>query len=113
MRIQIRVSENGKLFEGEALLKEVPSKGNTPPTKIGRRRELAPTKPTGAVDGLYETQFFACERTLGQVMGKLGEDGFNFNAPSIFMALKSRDYIQRRGSRGSYRFVQKFPPKSP
>jgi len=43
-------------------------------------------------------------------MTQLGRDGYNFSAPSILMALKFKEFLQRRGSKGSYRFVQKYPP---
>jgi len=112
MKIQIRVSDSGRTFEGEAVLAEVrPHAG--PPAKRAQSVEKSPsTKPSGAVDGLYHKEFFASERTLGDVLGELGRDGYNFSPPSILMALKSREYLQRRGSKGSYRFVQKFPPSS-
>jgi hypothetical protein len=109
MKISVRVLEGGKIFEGEALLREVsPEEAPRP----GRLRGLKPTaavRPSAAVDTLYHQGFFATERTLGSVINELKSGGYNFSSPSILMALKARDYLQRRGSKGSYRFVQKYP----
>jgi hypothetical protein len=112
MKIQIRVSDSGRTFEGEAMLTEVRPNGGPPVKRAQSVGRPLSTKPSGAVDALYHKEFFASEHSLGDVLGQLGRDGYNFSAPSILMALKSREYLQRRGSKGSYRFVQKFPPSS-
>jgi hypothetical protein len=115
MKIQFRIWQDGKVFEGEAVLTEGQS-SKTPKSSPGKSKGSLSSgdanKPSGALDRLYRKRFFASERTLGTVLDQLQEDGYNFSAPSILMALKSRGYLQRRGSKGSYRFVQKFPPTS-
>ena len=110
MKIQIIVSENGKTYAGEATL--TPTGG---PTKLRpeQRQRTGPTranKPSQALDLLYRTKFFGHARTLGNTVEKLGKDGYNFNSPSVLMALKSKEFLQRRGSKGNYRFIQKYPP---
>lgn len=111
MKIRISISEGGRTYEGETVLSEVsPRRG---PTGDRERRTQKPsvTRPSTAIDGLYAAGFFATGRTLGETLSKLGSDGFNFSSPSVLMALQAREFLQRRGTKGSYRFVQKFPPK--
>jgi hypothetical protein len=112
MHIQIRISHDGKIFEGEAALTEVVHRGGTAKKSAQPVKHARPPKPAGAVDGLYGKGYFAGERTLADVRGQLQQDGYNFGAPSVLMALRSKGYLQRRGNRGSYRFVQKYPPTS-
>jgi|SRR5882724_1770316 len=111
MKMSVRVSQEGKTFEGEVLLREVEM---VVAARRVSRAERGTTgnrhaKPSSAVDGLYHREFFAAAQALGDVIAQLGKDGYNFSAPSVLMALKSRDYLQRRGAKGSYRFVQKYP----
>jgi len=108
MKAHIRISYNGKSFEGEAALSEVRS-GRLHVTEQVTSSSVSKTKPSGAVDKLYSEGFFTSAQTLGAVVTQLGHEGYNFSAPSILMSLKSREYLQRRGSKGSYRFVQKYP----
>ena len=112
MKIRIWVSEGGKTYEGETVLSIVSHlRGSTDDhEKQAARAPL--TKPSGAVDNLYAKGFFGTGRTLGETLAQLGNDGFNFSSPSVLMALQSRSFLQRRGTKGSYRFVQKYPSKS-
>ncbi len=112
MRIQIRILESGKTYEGEIDLMKVGSVGEVEEKRGANIAEVARTKPSEAIDGLYRTGFFSRERTLADALAQLGKDGYNFSPPSILMALKARGFLQRRGNKGSYRFVQKFPPPS-
>jgi hypothetical protein len=111
MKIQFRVLHDGKTFEGEAVLAEPGSSVVSRRSATTAAISSGSSKPSGAIDGLYEKRFFGTERTLGTVMEQLRADGYNFGGPSVLMALKSRGYLRRGGSKGSYRFVQKFPPK--
>jgi len=110
MHIQIRISQDGKTFEGEAVLAEVRPEGKAAGRMVQSPKQTHQRKPSGAIDDLYRRGHFATERTLKDVRGQLQKDGYNFGAPSVLMALRSKDYLQRRGSKGSYRFVQKYPP---
>jgi hypothetical protein len=110
MHIQIRVSHDDKLFEGDATLSEVGSRaGGKTKSPAPKKREGTVTKPAGALDTLYAQGYFASERTLAEVREQLQHNGYNFGASSVLMALQAREYLQRRGSKGSYRFVQKYP----
>jgi|ERR1700682_1771026 len=112
MQIQIRITHDGKVFEGDATLSKVLSRSSAQKKPSHASRHQHATKPAGALDSLYNTGYFANERTLTDVRGQLQQGGYNFGAPSVLMALKSKAYLQRRGSKGSYRFVQKHPPAS-
>lgn len=110
MKIEIRLRQNGKTFEGEAVLNEVHSSAATPTAGRTPAKETHPTKPSEALQALYQAGYFATERTLATVTSEFSKLGYNFNASSVVMALGSKKYLQRRGSRGSYRFVQRYPP---
>lgn len=110
MKIDLRVTENGKTFAGEVVLTELRSHNGPRRRRDEAKGKLRPDKPSAAIDGLYTKGYFAVERTLGDSIAQLGRDGYNFSAPSILMALKSREFLQRRGNKGSYRFIQKYPP---
>src|SRR5882757_5986378 len=98
MKVQVRVMENGKTFAGEAVLTELRSGGRLAQKRDKSARKIRPNKPSGAIDGLYGKGFFAAERTLRDSMTQLGHDGYNFSAQSIDMALKSKKFLQRRGT---------------
>jgi hypothetical protein len=110
MRVEIRVTAGARAFEGEALLNEVRPKAAQRSMAGKRSDKAAATKPSEALERLYRRMFFASPRTLGETMSELSKGGYNFNPPSVLMALKGKECLQRRGSKGSYRFVQRYPP---
>ena len=112
MQIQIRISHDGRVFEGDAVLSETASHRGTARVAVASGKRDRATKPAGAVDDLYSKGYFSDERALADVRAQLRKDGYNFSPPAILMALKAREYLQRRGSKGNYRFAQKYPPKS-
>src|SRR5260221_6547845 len=99
MKVQVQVTENGKTFAGEAVLSEVRAHGRQPRGHEKSSRKVRPNKPSEAIYVLYGKGFFAAERTLGDSMIQLGRDGYNFSGPSILMALKAQEFLQRRGSK--------------
>lgn len=109
MKLRVQVTENGKTFAGEAVLSEVHPHGRKSHGHEKPPRKVRHNKPSEAINALYGKGFFATERTLRDSMAQLGRDGYNFSGPSILMALKAKEFLQRRGSKGSYRFVQKYP----
>lgn len=109
MKVQIILSDNGKTYEGEAILAPTTSRKKSDGVPKSRAEGARARKPSEAVEHMYRTRFFTDERTLGEAMKQLGKDGYNFSRQSVHMALMSRAFLQRRGSKGSYRFVQKYP----
>jgi hypothetical protein len=112
MKVQIKVFDGKTSYAADAELIELSSSNSGATNGTGRPRPPIRTRPSDAIDGLYRTGFFSHERTLSDALKQLTQDGYNFSPPSILMALKARQFLQRRGARGSYRFVQKFPPPS-
>ncbi len=109
MKVQIILSENGKTYAGEAILTPT---GTPPKLHVESKKRvsgLRPGKPSEALERLYQANFFKDERTLSDTMKELSNEGFNFSGPSVLMALKSKKFLQRRGNKGSYRFIQKYP----
>jgi hypothetical protein len=111
MKVQITVTDQGMTFHGEAVLKEVKLGGlpNPTPIKTDVGKPRAP-RPSEAVQKLYAKGFFGTGRVLADVLKQLESDGFNFSSPSILMALKAAGFLRRNGAKGTYRFVQKYPP---
>jgi hypothetical protein len=64
MKAHIRISYNGKSFEGEAALSEVRS-GRLHATEQVTRSSVSKTKPSGAVDKLYSEGFSPLPKRLG------------------------------------------------
>ena len=110
MKAEIRILHDGKVFEGTAVLAELGRKVDLATKNAEPVNQSRPTKPAGAIDALFGRGYFATERTLSDVREQLRQDGYNFGPPSVLMTLQSKDYLQRRGTKGSYRFVQKYPP---
>lgn len=110
MRVQIILSDIGKTYEGEAILTPTASRKKSDGVPKSRAEGARARKPSEAVERMYRTGFFTDQRRLGEAMQQLGEDGYNFSRQSVHMALMSRAFLQRRGRKGSYHFIQKYPP---
>ncbi len=108
MKVQIVVTHQGKSFQGEFELSAAPAK-KTAKVKEPSSVEALPTRPGEAIEQLYERSFFKVARTLADTMGELEKKEYNFNRPSVLMALQRAQFIQRRGRKGSYKFIQKYP----
>lgn len=67
-------------------------------------------KPKYPINNLYHNDFFKTAKTLGEVAKKLDDDGFHFKSGSIQYALDSAKYLNRKGGKGNYRWIQKYPP---
>jgi len=57
MKVQVRVTENGKTFAGEVVLSELRSRAGLPQKHAKGARKIRPNKPSGAIDGLYGNGF--------------------------------------------------------
>jgi hypothetical protein len=112
MRAKLSIIHEGKRFVGEVELhavdSEVPAAGShTPRTEAPH--DVA-RKPSEAVDLVYRKGFFKDRRGLSDVVNELHQAGYFFSPQSILAALKAARFLVQTGVRGSYRFVQKFPP---
>lgn len=109
LRIRITITdEDGNNYEGTADLTKTDAK-----TKSKEKRNALPTNVTGpasVIHRLYLDEFFKEEKNRVDVIEKMGNMGFNLAPNAISMALDRADYLIRRGTKGNYTFVQKYPP---
>jgi hypothetical protein len=73
-----------------------------------KETEIA-TKPSEAIRMLWKGKIFLKQKSLAEVMQELEKRGYNFSVQAIDMALKGSKYLTRKGSRGDYKYVQKYP----
>lgn len=64
---------------------------------------------TEALKVLWEEAFFRTARKWADIEKQLAKRGNNFSVPELGMALKRARHLTRRGKRGSYEYVQKYP----
>lgn len=101
--IQIK-DDNGNIYEGTAILTKQKQASSKP-------KSISTTKktPSNVLQQIYQDNFFIDNKTLNDVYKKFKELGFNFGRSSVYMALESSNYLKRSGSKGKYRFIQKYP----
>ena len=112
MKVKINVVHEGKSYFGEVellLAGNDKAMSKLAKTKTSIAKSVV-TKPSGVVAMLYGKHFFKEPRKLPDVWNELRKEGYNFSRASILMALKAASYLTMNGRRGSYAFVQKFPP---
>lgn len=65
------------------------------------------------VNDLYKSGFFEEGKILGEVEEKLNSKRYNFPKPTVSDNLRrlTGEVLTRKGSRGSYRYVEKVPPE--
>jgi hypothetical protein len=111
MKLHITVTDDvGNTYEAVADLTRTTK--NEPSVKKAQKIK-APTTiigPAGAIKKLYYENFFKTEKSLEQVMSKLGDKGVNFDVRLVSMALYRAKYLTKKGTRGSYTYIQKHPP---
>jgi hypothetical protein len=73
-----------------------------------RRKRIAKTA-TEALRILWEGNFFAAWKQKDQVVEALARAGNHFSDPELGMALLRANHLTRKGKRGHYLYIQKFP----
>lgn len=110
MKIRINLTDNqGKEYEGEIELTKIKVTSSRRKTKI-KQSIGNKNKPPFPIKQLYNNKFFKKEKKLGDVSTKLKDDGYNFKPGSIQWALDQVEYLGRRGTKGNYKWIQKYPP---
>lgn len=113
MRLRIHIEdERRKSYFGEVELKPATRKDRLIESVDRQQPRLSgkkETKPSEAIARLYRAGFFGSGKSSGEVEKKLSEDGFNYSKSSTLTALRNAPYLRTTGTRGSYRFVQKYP----
>jgi hypothetical protein len=74
-----------------------------------KNREPIAKTATAALVQLWRIGFFRTWHTRGAVDAKLAKSGYHFSGPELGMALKRARHLTRKGSRGNYHYIQKYP----
>jgi hypothetical protein len=119
MRISVVVTDNdGSVFEAEAdlRLRNAARRASAPGPAPARLKPIAspmashPRTPTDGLRRLHERSVFKIEREFKAVEDELAKIDCNFPKASLAKALERADFLTRHGKRGSYRWIQKYPP---
>jgi len=73
-----------------------------------RKARIAKTA-TEALKILWEEGFSRAWKKGAAIVSALARRGNNFSAPELGMALKRARHLTRRGKRGNYEYIQKYP----
>jgi hypothetical protein len=64
---------------------------------------------TEALKILWEVDFFRSWKKKAPIVETLAKRGNNFSDAELGMALKRANHLTRRGKRGGYEYIQKYP----
>jgi len=112
MRVKLTVEDNsGRTYRGEAVL-DLQSSAKRVQRKEPKAKHASsdPTEPTPALKRLHEKGIFKTERNFGEVESELAKMDCNFPKASLAKALARADFLTRRGTRGNYRWIQRYKP---
>jgi len=62
-----------------------------------------------ALELLWEEKTFTKALNMKEIEQELGKRGYNFTDKNLMMTLKRAKFLTRRGDRGSYAYIQKYP----
>jgi hypothetical protein len=77
-------------------------------SEVSRERLVAKTA-TEALRFLWRSEFFSAWKKKGPIVDALAERGNHFSDAELGMALMRAGHLTRRGKRGNYEYIQKFP----
>ncbi len=110
MKIRIIVeTDDGSTYAGETVLGKQRGK---PRNVMVHPEKQRPKKMTSvvALNTLWQKSHFKNQLSLAQIKLVLREQlHSNFPDSTLMMALASSKYLTRRGARGSYTWIQKYP----
>lgn len=109
MKINITLTnDKGEKFVGEVELTKTSDKKRI--KKIVKTTEDK-SKPFYSIKKIYKKGFFKEGKKLADVNSSLKGMGFNFKPGSIQFALDTAEFLDRRGTKGKYKWIQKIPPE--
>jgi hypothetical protein len=76
---------------------------------MGSKTPRAATSATQALQILWEENFFTSWKKKAPIVAALAKRGNNFSDAELGMALMRAKHLTRRGKRGSYEYIQKYP----
>ncbi len=74
----------------------------------GKQKRIARTA-TEALKYLWEEKFFSAWKKKAAIEAALAKRGNHFSDAELGMALMRANHMTRRGKRGSYEYIQKYP----
>lgn len=110
MKIRIELADdNGVLYVGQAELhRRNRTKVSVSPA-ITRKSQSRVTCGE-ALRRLWQSDQFRHALSLKQIAEALSKSGgYNFRGEALLMALSRTNFLTRRGSKGSYVWIQKYP----
>lgn len=75
---------------------------------MAKQKEI-PKTATEALKVLWEDGFFRGWKKKSVIEESLGKRGNHFSDAELGMALKRAKHLTRRGKRGTYEYIQKYP----
>ena len=76
---------------------------------MANKAARAAASATEALKILWEENFFVDWKKLGAIEDVLAKRGNHFSDAELGMALKRAKHLTRKGKRGSYKYIQKYP----
>lgn len=76
---------------------------------MANKTPRAARSATEALTILWEEQFFVGWKKMPSIVDVLGKRGNHFSVPELGMALKRAKHLTRKGKRGHYEYIQKYP----
>lgn len=114
MKVSVLVEDDsGQQYRGEIILKpHHRGKMATSQEKAAGHAHASskPPKPKHALRTLHEKGVFRTEKTFGAVEQEVAKLECNFPKPTLMMALGSAPFLTRRGTKGNFRWIQKYKP---
>jgi hypothetical protein len=114
----IVTDSEGNVFEGETEL--APRKRERGPGDKGARISVGirattdsapPRTPTEGLRRLHQRGVFKTKREIKAVEEELAKSDCNFQKASLAKALERAGFLTRLGKRGSFCWIQKYPPQ--
>ena|ERR1022692_501750 len=75
---------------------------------VSKKSRVAKTA-TEALKILWESGFFKSWKKKPPIVESLSKRGNHFSDPELGMALLRASHLTRRGKRGAYEYIQKYP----
>ncbi len=76
----------------------------------GKKKRLLGQNVPGLLEELWQASYFISEKSFKEIRDKLNATGCNPPSDTLRMALSRTSFLTRRGSKGNYRYIQKFTP---
>jgi hypothetical protein len=76
---------------------------------MANKKARAATSATEALKILWEEQFFVGWKKKAPIENVLAKRDNHFSDAELGMALKRAKHLTRKGKRGSYEYIQKYP----